>query len=107
LIPDNETASTSTTGSYDISRDEKGFWDSLRDFFFPEEDRYTYAEAMNRGSTMVSVTVDEVQTVRAEDILNEHNTVDIDELHGGRKAGPAMREPHQRVRDARRQARTK
>jgi uncharacterized protein (TIGR02271 family) len=79
LMPENETASTSTTGSYDISRDEKGFWDSLRDFFFPEEDRYTYAEAMNRGSIMVSVTVDEVQTVRVEDILNGHNTVDIDE----------------------------
>jgi uncharacterized protein (TIGR02271 family) len=79
LMPGNETPSTPTTGSYDISGDEKGFWDSLRDFFFPEEDRYTYAEAMNRGSIMVSVTVDEVQAVRAEDILNEHNTVDIDE----------------------------
>jgi hypothetical protein len=79
LMPENETASASTTGSYDVSRDENGFWGSLRDLFFPEEDRYTYAEAMNRGSIMVSVTVDEVQTVRTEDILNEHNTVDIDE----------------------------
>jgi hypothetical protein len=79
LMPENQTASTSTTGSYDISRDDKGFWESLRDFFFPEEDRYTYAEAMNRGCIMVSVTVDEAQAARAEDILNEHSTVNIDE----------------------------
>ena len=39
-------ASTTTTGG---TTENKGFWDSLGDFFFPEEDRYTYAEGLSRG----------------------------------------------------------
>jgi hypothetical protein len=34
---------------------------------------------MNRGSIMVSATVDPAQSDRAEDILEKHGTVDIDE----------------------------
>ena len=34
----------------------KGFWDSLGDFFFPEQDRYTYAEGLSRGGYLVTVT---------------------------------------------------
>jgi uncharacterized protein (TIGR02271 family) len=83
LMPENDTASTSTaatrSSSYDKARDEKGFWESLSDLFMPDEDRYTYAEAMNRGSIMVTATIDEWQAARAEDILEERGTVNIDE----------------------------
>jgi uncharacterized protein (TIGR02271 family) len=81
LMPESETSSPSaSTGSqYDVKRDEKGFWDSLADFFMPEEDRYTYAEALNRGDIMVSATVDESYAARAEDILEEQGTVNINE----------------------------
>jgi hypothetical protein len=50
------TTSGATAPAYDATRDEKGFWATLTDFFMPEEDRYTYAEAMNRGDILVSVS---------------------------------------------------
>jgi uncharacterized protein (TIGR02271 family) len=71
------TASGSTITAYDATRDEKGFWATLADFFMPEDDRYTYAEAMNRGSILVTVTVDGTQADRAEDILEHHGTVNL------------------------------
>ena len=42
------SASTTTT-STTRTDDDKGFWDSLSDFFFPDEDRYAYAEGLSRG----------------------------------------------------------
>jgi len=82
------TVSGSTVTAYDASRDEKGFWATLADFFMPDDDRYTYAEAMNRGSILVTVTVDGPQADRAEDILEEHGTVNLAEREESwRKAG--------------------
>src|ERR1700752_5072338 len=69
LLPENEAPVTTTTGSYDQKRDDKGFWASLADFFLPDDDRYTYAEAMNRGRIMVSETVAYAHRGIAEDIL--------------------------------------
>jgi uncharacterized protein (TIGR02271 family) len=88
LLPENESPVTTASGSYDQKRDDKGFWASLGDFFLPDDDRYTYAEAMNRGSIMVSATVDPAQSDRAEDILEKHGTVNIDERESSwRKEG--------------------
>jgi len=82
VLPDTEVSSASSgtsTSSYDVKQDEKGFWQSLADFFFPEEDRYSYTEAMSRGSVMVSATVDDSIANQAEDILEETGTVNISE----------------------------
>lgn len=80
VTPDSDTASTTTRPtSYDSSRDEKGFWASLRDMFIPDDDRHTYAEALHRGSIMVSATVDQSQAACAEDILERFGTVDLEE----------------------------
>jgi uncharacterized protein (TIGR02271 family) len=88
LLPENEAPVTTATGSYDQVRDDKGFWASLADFFLPDDDRYTYAEAMNRGSIMVSATVDATHSAQAEDILEKHGTVNIDERESSwRKEG--------------------
>ena len=88
LLPENEASVTTATGSYDQVRDDKGFWASLADFFLPDDDRYTYAEAMNRGSIMVSATVDATHGAQAEDILEKHGTVNIDERESSwRKEG--------------------
>jgi len=70
---------TGARTAYDTERDEQGFWASLKDMFLPEEDRYTYAEAMHRGSIMVAATVDDTYVARAEDILERHGTVELDE----------------------------
>ena len=81
IMPESDAPETTTTTrtAYDTTRDEKGFWASLGDFFMPDEDRYAYTEAMHRGSIMVSVTCDAAMVERAEDILEEHGTVNLDE----------------------------
>lgn len=77
-----------TTGTADRPHEEKGFWASLSDFFLPDDDRNTYAEAMKRGSIMVSATVDAAHAEKAEDILEEYGTVNIDErAEGWKKEG--------------------
>jgi hypothetical protein len=58
----------------------KGFFDSLADFFFPEEDRYTYAEGLSRGSHMVTVTeFDPSMHDTIVDILDDEGSIDLDE----------------------------
>ena len=87
VTPEDDHAVTGTT-SYDTSRDEKGFWASLGDLFMPDEDRHSYAEAMHRGSIMVSVVVDGAHADRAEDILEQRGTVNVEEREGAwRKEG--------------------
>ena len=57
----------------------KGFFDSLGDFFFPEEDRYTYAEGLSRGSHMVVVTeFDPSMHDTIVDILDDEGSIDLD-----------------------------
>jgi len=90
LTPETDVSSAkeTRTSSYDAARDEKGFWASLAGMFMPDEDRYTYAEAMNRGSIMVSATVDEAQAETAEALLERHGTVNVDEsVESWRKEG--------------------
>lgn len=68
--------------SYDPSYrhdDHKGFWESLGDFFFPDEDRYTYAEGLSRGAHMVVVSgYDADLEYQIVDILDDEGTVDLD-----------------------------
>ncbi|EYD78333.1 hypothetical protein Rumeso_00162 [Rubellimicrobium mesophilum DSM 19309] len=88
-IPDSQIrvtqgSNTSYSGTVDTSdttyRDQhKGFWDSLADFFFPEEDRYAYAEGLARGSHMVTVSGFESTMYDAVvDILDDEGSVDLD-----------------------------
>lgn len=52
---------------------------SLVDFGIPEEEAHVYAESLRRGATLVSVTTDDVASARAEDILNRHHPLDVEE----------------------------
>jgi len=89
VSPERDVPSTSATqSSYDINKDDKGFWASLADLFMPDEDRYSHAEAMHRGSIMVSASVPESQADVAETILDRHGTVNLDEsVESWRKQG--------------------
>lgn len=59
---------------------DKGFWDSLSDFFFPDEDRYTYAEGLSRGGYLVTVTgLSGSEYDTALDILDDEGSVNLDE----------------------------
>jgi stress response protein YsnF len=79
LVAGTQTAQTGTTTGYDRTRDEGGFWASLKDAFMPEEDRYTYSEGLSRGGTMLTVSVEDTHVHKAMDILEEHGSVDLDE----------------------------
>lgn len=58
----------------------RGFFDALANFFMPEEDRYTYAEGLNRGGYLVTVTnVPTGLYDRALDILDDEGAINIDE----------------------------
>jgi len=59
--------------------EEKGFWESLKEFFFPEEDRYTYAEGLRRGGYLITVSTADANYQRALDILDREGAVDIDQ----------------------------
>ncbi|WP_205049017.1 YsnF/AvaK domain-containing protein [Paracoccus sp. SY] len=69
---------TATTGTR--TGDDKGFWDSLSDFFFPDEDRYAYAEGLSRGGYLVTVTgLASSEYDTALDILDDEGSIDLDE----------------------------
>jgi uncharacterized protein (TIGR02271 family) len=70
---------TSTTSSYDHTKDEGGFWAALGDLFLPDEDRYAYAEGMSRGGVTIAVTGEESDLERMTDIVERHGAVDMDE----------------------------
>ena len=58
---------------------DRGFWDSLKDLFIPDEDRYAYSEGLRRGGYLVSVNADEANYDRVLDILDEEGAVNMDE----------------------------
>ena len=72
-------AESATTGVAD-PEGSKGFWDSLSDLFFPNEDRYSYAEGLSRGGYLVAVTgLNDAEYDAALAILDDEGTVNIEE----------------------------
>lgn len=68
---------------YDATRrnppEERGFFDALADFFFPDDDRAAYAEGLHRGGYLVTVrNVPDDLIGPARDVLDQHGSVDID-----------------------------
>lgn len=62
------------------SRDERGFFERLGDFLFPDEDRSTYAEGLSRGGYLVTVTgLTSTSYDLVMDALEDAGAVDIDE----------------------------
>lgn len=59
--------------------EERGFFEALGDFFFPDEDRYVYAEGLNRGGFLVTVSnIPPHQYETALDILDDEGAVDLE-----------------------------
>lgn len=57
-----------------------GFWQSLADFFMPNEDRYSYAEGLARGGYLVAVSnLDGSAYGRALEILDREGAVDLEQ----------------------------
>jgi len=88
LTPGSSTTANRSSGSYDHTRDEGGFWASLKDAFMPEEDRYAYSEGLSRGGTLLTAWVEDTKVDTAMNILEEHGSVDLDEREAAwRKEG--------------------
>jgi uncharacterized protein (TIGR02271 family) len=77
MVPGSERDTDLTTSR--SGSESGGFWSSLADFFFPEEDRHGYADGLSRGGVLVSVTTSQAQHQRALDILDDEGTIDMDE----------------------------
>ncbi|WP_254368281.1 YsnF/AvaK domain-containing protein [Paracoccus sp. Z118] len=68
------------TRQYSVEdRSDRGFFESIGDLFFPEEDRHAYAEGLNRGGYLVTVrNIPDHQYETALDILDDEGAVDLD-----------------------------
>lgn len=89
------TQTAETTAHHD---EHKGFWDSITDFFMPNDDRQTYDEGVRRGGAAVVVQTDDAHVDHVAEILENHGAVDVDEReaawHQDRAAsGPAQGAP--------------
>jgi stress response protein YsnF len=73
-----EGARTDTTSG--AAGEDKGFFEALGDFFFPDEDRHAYAEGLSRGGYLLTVTgLSADLQERALDVLEDAGAVNIDE----------------------------
>ncbi len=56
-----------------------GMWGSVKNAFLPDEDRHTYEEGVRRGGFLLTADVSEEHVDTAVKVLEEADTVDIDE----------------------------
>ena len=82
-IPRDQVSVAGTGGAASAASDDRSFWEELKDFFLPAEDRYAYAEGLRRGGVVVSVRSDETNYDRAMEILDRDGAVDLDKEEAG------------------------
>jgi uncharacterized protein (TIGR02271 family) len=80
-VHDQSSAGTAGTGAYSTHED-RGIWDSVKNAFLPDEDRHTYEEGVRRGGAVLTADVEEHQVDEAVRVLEESNSIDIDERAG-------------------------
>jgi hypothetical protein len=83
-------------GEARAASDDRSFWDELKDFFLPAEDRHAYAEGLRRGGAVVSVRAEAMDYESVLDVLDRDDAVDLDKQQASwrRKDGqgiPAQR----------------
>lgn len=77
--------SSPSASSYS-TREAPGFWASVKNVFLPDEDRHTYEEGVLRGGYLLTADVAEDEIDMAVDLLDNANSVDIDERSASWKA---------------------
>lgn len=60
-----------------------GLVGSLTGAGLSEDEAHTYAEGLRRGGTLVTARVDDALTSRAQGILDEHGSIDVDQRAAG------------------------
>jgi uncharacterized protein (TIGR02271 family) len=58
---------------------DRGFWDSIKNAFLPDEDRHTYEEGVRRGGALLTADVDDDCVDEAVRVLEEANSIDVDD----------------------------
>lgn len=76
-IHDQSTPGYKSTG-YSTQQDP-GMWASIKNAFLPDEDRHTYEEGVRRGGFLLTADVGEAHVDTAVRVLEEAETVDIDD----------------------------
>jgi len=76
-IHDKSSAGYKDSG-YSTHQD-RGFWDSIKNAFVPDEDRHTYEEGVRRGGTLLTADVDDDCVDEAVKVLESASTVDVDD----------------------------
>jgi uncharacterized protein (TIGR02271 family) len=79
FMPGDERDPTDNDAGTSARLEPRGFWESLGDWFLPDEDRGAYAEGLRRGGYLISVDASDEQYERVLDILDDEGTIDMDE----------------------------
>ena len=82
----HDKASTGYNESSYSTHQDRGFWDSIKNAFVPDEDRHTYEEGVRRGGVLLTADVDDDRVDEAVKVLEGANTVDIDDRSNQWKA---------------------
>lgn len=61
------------------SHQDPGLWSSIKNAFLPDDDRHTYEEGVRRGGVLLTADVDEHDVDAVVRVLEEADTVDIDD----------------------------
>jgi uncharacterized protein (TIGR02271 family) len=75
----HDQSSSGYNGSSYSTHQDRGFWDSVKNAFLPDEDRHAYEEGVRRGGAVLTADVDDDCVDEAVRVLDEANSVDIDE----------------------------
>ncbi len=77
FVADDDRAEASTGGADRGS--DGGFWETMKELFMPEEDRYRFAEGVRRGGVTLSVRTDTANHDKVMEMLDRDGAVDRDE----------------------------
>ena len=75
----HDKSSTGYRESGYSDHEDRGFWDSVKNAFAPDEDRHAYEEGVRRGGTLLTADVDDDCVDEAVRVLEEANSIDIDD----------------------------
>jgi uncharacterized protein (TIGR02271 family) len=63
----------------DEGSEDKGVWESIKDFFVGDDDRPVYSEGLRRGGYLLTARVDDDLSDQAISVLERTNAVDLDQ----------------------------
>ena len=78
-IVDQSASAQSSGGSSGQAGEGEGLWSAIKSAFLPPEDSHSYEEGMRRGGYLLCARVDEDCADEAIRILDESDSVDLDE----------------------------